>query len=96
MTYSDTPPPFGLRLGRPGQPDTVAVPTGARATGVDLCLFPTDGPEIRLPLGHQLGRTWWEVLPPGCVRPGTRYGLRVDGPGHNPAKLLQEIGRAHV
>lgn len=70
------------------------MPTGSTATRVDLCLFPSEGPEagteLRIPLTNRLGATWWECLAPGLVSPGTRYGIRVDGRGHNPAKLLQD------
>ena len=94
MTCSEVAPSFGLRLGRKGQPDTFAVSTGPGATGVDLCLFPANGPEagteLRVPLTNRLGTTWWEHLAPGLVAAGTRYGIRVDGRGHNPAKLLAD------
>jgi isoamylase len=92
---TDLPPPFGLRLPENGgRYATFATPTGNRATSVDLCIFPTDGPdaqtEVRIPLTRRLGTTWWEDIPVGLVPPGTRYGLRVDGDGHNHAKLLQD------
>jgi glycogen operon protein len=66
------------------------------ATGVELCLF--DGPDgnkevARIPLLEQTHQVWHIYLPE--VRPGQRYGYRVDGPydpagGHrfNPAKVL--------
>ncbi len=66
------------------------------ATAVELCLF--DGPDgseelARIPLSEQTHQVWHIYLPE--VRPGQRYGYRVDGPydpanGHrfNPAKLL--------
>ena len=66
------------------------------ATGVELCLFDgedgnQEGPSI--PLTEQTDHVWHTYLPE--VRPGQRYGYRVQGPydpaaGHrfNPAKLL--------
>jgi glycogen operon protein len=63
------------------------------ATGVDLCLFDSDGKETRLPVKEQTDQVWHIYLPE--ARPGLRYGYRVHGPwdpknGHrfNPAKLL--------
>lgn len=94
MTGREVAPPLGLRLGRDGGDDTFAVPTGSNAVAVELCLFPAEGPdagtEIRIPLTNRLGAIWWEVLAPGLVSSGTRYGIRVDGRGHNSAKLLQD------
>ena len=66
------------------------------ATRVQLCLF--DGPDgnkeiTRITLSEKTDQVWHIYLPE--VRPGQRYGYRVDGPyapeeGHrfNPAKLL--------
>ncbi len=93
MTNPDVSPPFGLRLGVEGSPTTFAVPTGPHATSVELCLFATDAPtatETRIPLTNRLGAAWWEVLQPGLVTDGTRYGVRVSGDGHNRAKLLAD------
>jgi glycogen operon protein len=64
------------------------------ATAVDLCLFDDDGGnERRVRLTEQTDLVWHCYLPD--VRPGQRYGYRIDGPydpaaGHrfNPAKLL--------
>jgi glycogen operon protein len=66
------------------------------ATGVELCLFDgrDGGREItRIPMTEQTDLVWHIYLPE--VRPGQRYGYRVQGPyepvqGHrfNPAKLL--------
>ncbi len=66
------------------------------ATGVELCLFEgQDGNRevARIPLTEQTDQVWHIYLPE--VRPGQRYGYRVEGPyepakGHrfNPAKLL--------
>jgi isoamylase len=86
---SDLPPPFGLELHADGSA-TVALPLGATATGADLCLFADDGTESRIPLTERLGTTWWAELPVGTVGPGTRYGIRVAGVGHNRAKLLTD------
>ena len=66
------------------------------ATGVELCLYDDGDPgreteRIRLP--EYTNEVWHGYLPE--VKPGQRYGYRVDGPwepeqGHrfNPAKLL--------
>src|SRR5262245_43265291 len=63
------------------------------ATAVQLCLFEADGKELRIPVTELTDHVWHVYLPE--VRPGQRYGYRVDGPwdpanGHrfNPAKLL--------
>ncbi|WP_259559505.1 glycogen debranching protein GlgX [Brachybacterium sillae] len=63
-----------------------------RATAVDLCVR-HGATEERRRLRHREGALWWDEVE-GMV-PGTRYGLRVDGPwdpasGHwfNPARLL--------
>ncbi len=69
----------------------------AHATSVELCLFGDEhdpnGPERRIPLPHRIHGVWFGHIP--GVRPGQRYGYRVDGPWrpdqglrHNPAKLL--------
>ena len=82
---------------------TVAVPA-ASASAVWLCLFDDDGSakgaerRVSLPAA---GEGWWGGFVPD-VHPGTRYGLRADGPWdpaaghrHNPAKLLLDPwGRA--
>ena len=93
MTNPDVSPPFGLRLGTEGSPTTIAVPTGPHAASVELCLFASDATnaaETRVPLTNRLGGAWWEVLPPGLVTDGTRYGIRVSGDGHDEARLLQD------
>ncbi|RPI00461.1 MAG: glycogen debranching enzyme GlgX, partial [Zetaproteobacteria bacterium] len=66
------------------------------ATGVELCLFDgTGGNEeaARIRMTEQTDLVWHVYLPE--VRPGQRYGYRVNGPydpanGHrfNPSKLL--------
>lgn len=63
------------------------------ATGVQLCLFDDDDRETRYALTEQTLGIWHGALP--GIRPGQRYGYRVDGPwdphnGHrfNPHKLL--------
>ncbi|MGH2428243.1 MAG: glycogen debranching protein GlgX [Candidatus Limnocylindria bacterium] len=64
------------------------------ATAVDLCIFDADGGnEQRVRMVEQTDLVWHCYLPD--VRPGQRYGYRVDGPyapgeGHrfNAAKLL--------
>ena len=39
----------------------------------------------RVALRNRLGSTWWGFID---VAPGDRYGIRVDGPGHDASKLL--------
>jgi glycogen debranching enzyme GlgX/4-alpha-glucanotransferase len=65
------------------------------ATRIEVCLFGTDGETetARIALPERTGDVFHGFIPD--VAPGTRYGLRVDGPfdadhGHrfNPAKLL--------
>ncbi|WP_340538058.1 glycogen debranching protein GlgX [Nocardioides sp. GXZ039] len=67
------------------------------ATGVWVCLFDDAdtgaGRETRYPLTERTLGTWHGALP--GIAPGTRYGVRVDGPWDpaaglrfNPAKLL--------
>lgn len=63
------------------------------ATGVELCLFDSDGIEQRLPLSEYDNQVWHGYIP--GITPGQRYGYRVHGPydpagGHrfNPNKLL--------
>ena len=82
--------PLGSTLRDGGANFAVIAP---RATTVTLCLFDEDGSEVRIPMQHRYARTW-AVFVPG-VRPGARYGYRVDGPWDpdrgllfNPAKLL--------
>ena len=63
------------------------------ATSVELCLFDDGDDETRIPVTERTAFNWHCYLP--GVKPGQRYGFRVDGPyeplnGHrfNPAKLL--------
>jgi glycogen operon protein len=63
------------------------------AESVELCIFDADGAEQRVRMTEQTDLVWHCYLPE--VRPGQRYGYRVDGPyapeeGHrfNPSKLL--------
>jgi isoamylase len=64
-----------------------------RAEAVDVCLFDDDGTETRVPIRESTYHVWHGYLP--GVRPGARYGFRVDGPFEpgrgarfNPSKLL--------
>src|SRR5687768_11072582 len=66
------------------------------ATGVELCLFDehdSNTEVARIPMAERTHQIWHAYLP--GVRPGCRYGYRVNGPydpqnGHrfNPSKLL--------
>ncbi|MDQ6773188.1 MAG: glycogen debranching protein GlgX [Candidatus Dormibacteraeota bacterium] len=63
------------------------------AERVELCLFEDDGREVRLELPEVTAFCWHGYVP--NVRPGRRYGFRVQGPYAprrglrcNPAKLL--------
>ena len=63
------------------------------AEAVELCLFDSEGFELRVPVEEQTAFIWHCYLP--GVGPGQRYGYRVHGPydpasGHrfNPNKLL--------
>jgi len=65
------------------------------AHAVDLCLFPSDGPERRVRMPEADGFVWHCYLP--GVAQGTRYGYRVHGPWSparglwcNPQKLLAD------
>jgi isoamylase len=56
------------------------------AEQVELCLFDERGDETRLTLPEIDGYCWHGYLP--GMRPGTRYGFRVDGP-YDPARGLR-------
>jgi glycogen operon protein len=63
------------------------------ATAVELCLFDEGGQETRIPIPWRSLHVWHLYVP--GIRPGQRYGFRVDGPfaprdGHrfNRHKLL--------
>lgn len=65
----------------------------AGAEAVTVCLFDGAGAETRVPLLGRTGSVWHGYLP--GVRPGQRYGFRVQGPfspgrglRYNPSKLL--------
>ena len=65
----------------------------ALATRVELCLFQSDGSELKVDLPECFGDVWHGYLP--GVKRGQRYGFRVHGPWDpgqgklcNPAKLL--------
>ena len=67
--------------------------SSASAGAVSLCLFADDGTETRLPVSARTGDVWHAYVP--GVRPGQRYGYRVNGPWNprqglwaNEAKLL--------
>ncbi|MGO0574943.1 glycogen debranching protein GlgX [Ornithinimicrobium panacihumi] len=86
---TDTPPPLGIT--RNGAGTEIAV-LARHATGVEVCIFDGDG-ERRIPLTRNAYGIWWDTVEE--LTPGTRYGLRVDGPWepyeghrHNRDKLL--------
>ncbi|QDO89639.1 glycogen debranching protein GlgX [Ornithinimicrobium ciconiae] len=86
----DVPPPLGVTVHN-GTADVSVLATHAEA--VTLCLFDEYGQERRIPLSRNAYGIWWDVIE--GVRPGQRYGFRVEGPWspeqghrHNPAKLL--------
>ncbi|MDQ3455898.1 MAG: glycogen debranching protein GlgX [Actinomycetota bacterium] len=56
------------------------------ATAVDVCLFDEVGVESRVRLPESTDEIWHGYL--SGVRPGQRYGLRLHGPQHSPARLL--------
>ena len=56
------------------------------ADRVDLCLIDKDGTETRIKLREVDGGVWHCYLP--GIRPGQRYGYRVEGP-YKPAKGLR-------
>ena len=47
------------------------------ARGVSVCLFDSDGREMRIPLDESTYHVWHGYLP--GVGPGQRYGFRVEG-----------------
>ena len=56
------------------------------ATGVEVCVEDAaTGEARRVRLTERLGSTWWTSL---AVKPGDRYGIRVEGRDHDPSKLL--------
>ncbi len=84
--------PFPLGATPDGKGTNFAV-FSEHATAVTLCLFDESGVETRHPLLDRSAHVWHGYFP--GVRPGQRYGYRVDGPfdpkaGHrfNPTKLL--------
>ncbi|MFW2333800.1 glycogen debranching protein GlgX [Ilumatobacter sp.] len=93
MTTNPTfgaPHPLGVRSDGTGVNAAVWSET---ATVVELCLFDDDGNEERIALPERTAHVHHGHV--AGIRPGQRYGLRVDGPWnpadglrHNPAKLL--------
>ena len=86
---TDRPPPLGLTQTSAG-PELAVL--ARHATAVHVCLEDADG-ERRIPLTRTAYGIWWDLVPE--LVPGTRYGLRVEGPWdpdaghrHNPNKLL--------
>ena len=56
------------------------------AEAIEVCLFDSDGGEVRVELPERTAHVWHGLLPD--VGPGQRYGLRVHGPW-NPAEGLR-------
>ena len=79
---TETPPPLGLT--KNDVPWTFAVATAPDARAVFFCVE-RSGTETRAELPNRLGAIWWGVVD---VQPGDRYGIRVEGPGFDPKKLL--------
>ncbi|MFI5085417.1 MAG: glycogen debranching protein GlgX [Actinomycetales bacterium] len=84
------PYPLGVSLRDDGVNVAVYSETAER---IDFCVFDADGHERRTALEHRTGHVFHALVP--GAGPGTRYGLRVDGPWdpaaglrHNPNKLL--------
>ncbi|MFJ2956875.1 glycogen debranching protein GlgX [Streptomyces sp. NPDC087270] len=93
--WPGSPQPLGARFhtGPDGTPGTNFALWAGGAESVEVCLFADDGTETRAPLTELTHEVWHGFLP--GVRPGQRYGLRVDGRWDpwtgarwNPAKLL--------
>ncbi|WP_131103764.1 glycogen debranching protein GlgX [Ornithinimicrobium sufpigmenti] len=88
---TDRPPPLGLTRTEAG-PELAVL--ARHATAVEVEVFGDDGAHAAtVPLTRNAYGIWWDSVPQ--LLPGTRYGLRVDGPWapeqghrHNPAKLL--------
>jgi isoamylase len=88
---TDHPPPLGLT--RTDEGPELAV-LARHATSVTVEILDAQGlPRTTVPLTRTAHGIWWDLVPQ--LTPGTRYGLRVDGPWapaqghrHNPAKLL--------
>ena len=79
---TETPPPLGLA--KHGDTWTFAVATGPDARSVSFCVDDC-GVETRIELSNRLGAIWWGDID---VKPGDRYGIRAEGPGFDPKKLL--------
>ena len=84
--------PLGLTLDATGANVALWAPG---AEGVDLCLFPEDGPETRIRLPEQTFGVFHGHF--GGISAGMAYGFRVHGPWDpgsgarwNPAKLLMD------
>src|SRR6195952_1810084 len=86
MTIRDVWPGGPVPLGATwdGEGTNVAL-WSSTATGVSICLFDADAPEVRVPLEQTTYQVWHGYLP--GVGPGQRYGFRVDGP-YDPARGL--------
>ena len=56
------------------------------AEAIEVCLFDSQGDEVRVELPERTAHVWHGLLP--GVGPGQRYGLRVHGPW-NPAEGLR-------
>jgi glycogen operon protein len=70
--------PLVPRLGAHPDDHGTAFAVFSRGEAVDLCLLDDDGGERRVPLSERTHDVWHGYLP--GVRPGQRYGYRVQGP----------------
>jgi isoamylase len=85
---SELAPPLGIVWnGSDSHPEVrICVPVGPAVTDVVFCEVHADGTETATPLLHRQGDVVWGFVP--GVRPGDSYGIRVNGGGADPTKLL--------
>ena len=73
-----SPPPLVPRLGAHPDDHGTSFAVFSRGDAVDVCLLDEDGGERRVPLTERTHDVWHGHVP--GVRPGQRYGFRVQGP----------------
>ncbi len=73
-----------------GEVTTFAVPVGHAVETVDVAIFdPVSGEQLQLVrLTERLGSVVWGAVPE--LLPGTHYGLRIQGPGYDPLRLIMD------